>query len=108
VGGDPELLWLRHAVLQSADFQVFTTANRTEERIKESKWDVLCHSLARPARQHLAETFGACSQQAGVVAIANKKIETADFADAFIDGVEGPEALIDACDSSEEATSKTG
>jgi DNA-binding NtrC family response regulator len=112
VGSDPELLWLRHAVLQTAAFQVFTTAdpNEAEWKMRGSKWDVLllCHSLDRPERQHLAETFRACWPGARVVAITNKKIEKPDFADTFVYGVEGPEALIEACESVEGPTSKAG
>ena len=110
VGSDPELLWLRHAVLQTSDFQVFTTAdpNEAEWKIRGSKWDVLllCYSMNRPERQHLAETFRAYWPGARVVAITNKKIEKPDFADTFVYGVEGPEALIEACEKPAGPTSK--
>lgn len=100
VGTQVELLWLRHAVLESAGFDVHTTASEKDatEVMQDGDCGVLllCYSLPIEVRKRLAETFGKCCPSSRIVAITNEKIEKADFAHGFVYGVDGPEALIDA------------
>ena len=99
-GSDPELLWLRNAVLQSAGFDVMTTASADDalQRIRDQDCGVLllCYSLSEPARNRLTETFRKCCPHGRIVAITNKKMDKPEVADALVYGVEGPEALIEA------------
>jgi DNA-binding NarL/FixJ family response regulator len=98
-GSDPELLWLRDAVLQSAGFDVMTTANEDDalNRIRQGNCGILllCYSLSERARENLAEEFRKFCPNGRIVAIANEKMDKPEVADALVYGVEGPEALID-------------
>jgi len=99
VGADPELLWLRHAVLQNAGFDVSTAVNESDAlaHIQRGECTVLlvCYSLSRPIRERLAEAFRRhCSGQR-IIAITNEQMDKPEFADTFVYGVEGPEALIE-------------
>jgi hypothetical protein len=57
---------------------------------------LLCYSLPFEIRKRLAENFGKHCPMSRIVAITNQNIEKPDFAHAWVYGVEGPEALIDA------------
>ena len=98
VGGDHELLWLRNTVLQSAGFKVLTTEDESTalEQISQMDCGVLlvCYSLPPPARNRLAKSFREKCPDGRIIAIANRKIEKPEFADAFVYGLEGPENLI--------------
>ena len=99
VGGNPELLWLRNFVLQSAGFHVTTgDVHEAATKIEHGNCSVLlvCYSLAKADRQRLAEALRTFCPGSQIVAITNQKMETPDFADSFVYGVEGPEALIHA------------
>lgn len=81
VGTDPELLWLRNAALiQRGDCGTL----------------LICYSLREPIRQMLADAFRKHCPEGRIVEITNQRMEKSDFADTFVYGVEGPEALIDA------------
>jgi DNA-binding NarL/FixJ family response regulator len=99
-GSNPELLWLRDAVLQSAGFDVTSTASEDDalNRIRQGNCGILllCYSLSEPARDQLTEEFRKCCPDGRIVAITNKKMDKPEVADALVYGVEGPEALIDA------------
>ena len=99
VGNDPELMWLRDAVLRSAGFEVLTTLDEKEgvARIERGDCGVLlmCYSLPLLSRKRLAESFRANCPQGRIVTITNQK-EEPEFADVAVFGVEGPEALIEA------------
>ena len=99
VGNNPELLWLREAVLRSAGFDVMTSLNLEDglERIEGEDCGVLlmCYSLPLLSRKRLADTFRANCPQGRIVTIMNEKGEP-EFADLVIYGVDGPEALIEA------------
>jgi DNA-binding NarL/FixJ family response regulator len=56
---------------------------------------LLCYSLPLLARKRLAESFRTNCPQARIVTITNEKSEP-EFADVFVYGVDGPEALIEA------------
>jgi hypothetical protein len=86
VGNNPELLWLREAVLRSAGL----------ERIEGEDCGVLlmCYSLPLLSRKRLADTFRANCPQGRIVTIMNEKGEP-EFADVVVYGVDGPEALIE-------------
>jgi DNA-binding NtrC family response regulator len=100
VGGNPELLWLRNSVLRTAGFNVLTTADHNDAltQIQHGQCGVLllCYSLPSPVRQQLAEAVRQFCPGARVVAITNEQMEKPEFADTFVYGVEGPEALIEA------------
>lgn len=100
VGSNPELLWLRNFVLQSAGFQTVTTADEHDAaaRIERGECGVLlvCYSLAKSVRQRLAEALRRFCPGSRIIVITNEPMERPDFADAFVYGVEGPEALIEA------------
>lgn len=63
LGNDPELLWLRDAVLRSAGFDVLTTLDWKEgfAHIERGQCGVLlmCYSLPLPSRKRLAEALRA-------------------------------------------------
>ncbi|HTM38992.1 MAG TPA: hypothetical protein VL156_19755 [Terriglobales bacterium] len=98
VGNNPELLWLREAVLRSAGFDVMTSLNLEDglERIEGEDCGVLlmCYSLPLLSRKRLADTFRANCPQGRIVTIMNEKGEP-EFADVVVYGVDGPEALIE-------------
>lgn len=100
VGTDRELLWPRNSVLESAGFDVITTASQDDAvsaiQIGNCGTLLLCYSLLRPQRQVLAEEFRKYCPDGKIVAITNQRLDKPDFADAFVYGVDGPEALIDA------------
>lgn len=100
VGANPELLWLRNSVLRSAGFNVVSTADPNDAlaMIRRGECGVLlyCHSLPSAARQELAQLCRKHCPGARIVAVTNSKLDEAEFADAFVYGVEGPEALIEA------------
>ena len=58
IGADSELLWLRHAVLQTAGFDVLTTENEADAlaSIQRGQCGVLlvCYSLSLAIRRRLA------------------------------------------------------
>jgi hypothetical protein len=98
VGINPELQRLRNFVLQSARFKVITTVNENDAlaQIQRGRCGVLlvCYSLARSTRQTLAEALRKFCPGARMVLIADEHMEKPEFADAFVYGLEGPEALI--------------
>ena len=100
VGPNPELLWLRNSVLRRAGFDVLSTADPNDAlaMIRRGECGVLlyCHSLPSAVRQELAEACRKHCPGARIVAVTNSKMDKAEFADAFVYGVEGPEALIEA------------
>ncbi len=106
VGADPELLWLRNFVLQSAGFNVITTADDLDAlaRIERGECGVLvvCYSLVKSVRQRLAEALRKFCPGSRIVAITNERVEKPDFADDLVYGVEGPETLINMVSSAAE------
>ena len=100
VGANPELLWLRNAVLAHAGFDVKTFPNHDDalSAIRDGGCETLlmCYSLAKGLRQQLAETFRKHCSAGRIVLVTNEQTGRPDFADAFVYGIEGPEALIDA------------
>ncbi len=99
VGSDSELLSLRHAVLESAGFSVFTTANPHEAiaRLQENDWGVLllCYSLDDATRQRIAKEFREHCPGGRIIAITNQPVsEPPVDADVVLYGLEGAEALI--------------
>lgn len=100
VGADRELLWLRDSVLRSAGFNVISTDDAEDAlaRIKRGECGVLvfCYSFPRPTRMQLSDALRKCCPGSRIVAIAHEQLDKPDFADTFVYGVEGPEALIDA------------
>jgi DNA-binding response OmpR family regulator len=99
LGTNPELLWLREAVLRCAGFDVMTSLDLTDglSRIERGDCSVLllCYSLPFPSRKRLAETFRANCPRGRIVTVMNQKGEP-EFADVVVYGIDGPEALIDA------------
>jgi len=102
IGNDPELIWLRDAVLRSAGFEVLTTLDEKEGLARIERGDcgvlLMCYSLPLLSHKRLAESFRANCTQGRIVTITNQK-EEPEFADVTIFGVEGPEALIEAIQS---------
>jgi DNA-binding NtrC family response regulator len=100
IATDAELLWLRHAVLQSAGFNVVSTQTENEALARihrgECQAVLLGHSLSSDARRRLAQATRTCCPLARIIEIANQKLEKPEFADVFVYGVDGPEALIEA------------
>jgi hypothetical protein len=97
-GANPELLWLRNSVLKGAGFDVATAEKHVDALTTIQRGDcgtrLMCYSLALPIRQLLAEAFRKHCPDGRIIAITNSPIERADFADDYVYGVEGPEALI--------------
>jgi DNA-binding NtrC family response regulator len=100
VGADAELIWLRNAVLRSAGFKVVSTldVNEALARIEAGDCGVLlvCYSLSRETIEELATRFRESCRDGRVVAVANENWDKPTFADTYVYGIEGPEALIDA------------
>jgi DNA-binding NtrC family response regulator len=100
VGADPELLWLRNFVLTSAGFDIATTPSHQDAltAIQQGECGTLlmCYSLPKTTRQLLAAAFRKYCPDGHIIAITNQQMEKPDFADTFVYGVEGPEALIEA------------
>jgi hypothetical protein len=99
VGANPELLWLRHAVLENAGFHVNTAIGENEAvaAIRVGTCDTLlvCYSLSQDVRKSLAEEFRQRCPNGRIVAITNRQLDAPDYADSFVYGVEGPEILIE-------------
>jgi len=101
VGSNPELLWLREAVLKAEGYDVFSTSDikQAAAEIGSGNFSVLllCYSLPLLVRQQLANKFRKQNSHARVVVITNIRLEGPPVdADAFVYGFEGPEALIGA------------
>jgi hypothetical protein len=101
LGTNAELLWLREAVLRNAGFEVLTVPDEKEAVAKIESLDcgvlLLCYSIDDETRQQLAKKYREACPDARIVAITNAPLEHPLVdADAFVYGVEGPEALIDA------------
>jgi PleD family two-component response regulator len=101
VGILPELLALREAVLETAGFQVFTTSSEKHAllRIENSGCAVLllCYALDDETRERLIKKFREKCPTGRIVALANSPMSQPPAeADAFVYGVEGAEALIEA------------
>ena len=98
IGGDSELLWLRHAVLQTAGIDVLTTENETDALASIQKGEcgvlLVCYSLSLGSRRRLAEAFRSHCPDGKILAITNLQVDKPDFADNFVYGLEGPEVLI--------------
>src|SRR5436190_11795210 len=92
VGDNPELLWLREAVLRSAGFEVFTTNDEQHALMRIRKGDcgvlLLCHSLEEPRRQLLSDEYRKACPTGRVVVITNTKLSSPPpEADTFVYGV---------------------
>lgn len=100
VGTYPELLLLRHAVLEKAGFDVHTTGSEKDaiQFMQNGDWAVLllCYLLPLEVRQRLAENFRTYCPTSRIIAITNEKLENPGFAHAFVYGFDGPEVLIEA------------
>jgi hypothetical protein len=98
IGGDAELLWLRHAVLQTAGFDVLTTESEADAlasiRRGECRVLLVCYSLSLGVRRRLAEAFRSHCPYGKILAITNTQLDKPEFADSFVYGLEGPEVLI--------------
>jgi DNA-binding response OmpR family regulator len=99
LGHNPELLWLREAVLRCAGFEVLTSLDLQDGLAIIQGGDcgvlLLCYSLPFLSRKQLADTFRANCPEGRIVTITNEK-SAPEFADLVVYGVDGPEALIDA------------
>jgi len=109
VGTDDQLLSLREAVLRNAGFQVLTACDPGEALRHAGRNSaavlLLCYSLPLTVRQELAEQFRRHSPSGRIVAITNEPQKRPPIeADAFLYGIEGPEALIRACRGDELTT----
>ncbi len=99
VGILPELMSLRHAVLEGAGFQVFSTSKAEEAllRIENGNCDVLllCYSLDDDILRRLETQFRKSCPDGRIVAITNQPVVIPPIhADAFVYGMEGPDVLI--------------
>ena len=100
VGSGSKLLWLRHAVLESAGFDVFSTQVESEALARIRRGDcavvLLGHSLSSAVRKNLAQATRKSCPRARIIEITNRKMEKPEFADTFVYGLDGPEVLIEA------------
>ena len=99
VGTIPELLSLRHAVLQSAGYEVFSTMKMLEaaSRIRDGAFRVLllCYSVSEEWRNELIKDFRKFSPESCIVGITNRPIaQLPKDVDELVYGVEGPEILL--------------
>src|SRR5690349_5112269 len=88
IGGEPELLWLRHAVLQAAGFDVLTTESEADAlaiiRRGECRVLIVCYSLSLGVLRRLAEAFRSHCPYGRIIAITNTQLNEPDFADSFV------------------------
>ena len=101
IGTLPELLALREAVLQAAGFQVFTTDSEQHALLRIENADcavlLLCYALDDDTRERLIKKFREKCPGGRIVALTNMPMSHPPVeVDAFLYGVEGAEALIDA------------
>jgi DNA-binding NtrC family response regulator len=98
VGANPELVRLRNFVLQEAGFNVISAIDEHDAlaRIERGECGVLlvCYTLTKSARQSLTEALRRACPGSRMVLITNERMDKPEFADFFVYGVEGPEALI--------------
>jgi DNA-binding NtrC family response regulator len=100
IGDDPQLLSLRHAVLELAGYHVITESNAhaASQKIASAPCDVLllCYSMDINVRQRLAREFREHCPDGRIIAITNQHQATPPVdADAFLYGVEGAESLLE-------------
>jgi len=99
VGSDPELVWLRDYVLQTAGFNVLSTTDASDAlaRVKRGECAilVLCYSLSSGVMQDLSGALKEYCPRSRTLFITNVRADKPEFADALVYGVEGPEALIE-------------
>lgn len=101
LGTNPELLWLREAVLRNVGFDVLTIPDEKKALAAITSVGcgvlLMCYSIDDHIRQELATKYREACPESRIVAITNAPLERPLVdADAFVYGVEGPEALIDA------------
>jgi len=99
VGNNPELLWLREAVLKNAGFEVLTITDEKQALAKIETIDcgvlLVCYSVDDGIRQQLVKKYREACPGGRIVAITNTPLPKPPVeADKFVYGVEGPEALI--------------
>jgi CheY-like chemotaxis protein len=99
VGANPELVRLRNFVLQEAGFKVISTLDQHDAlaRIERGECGVLlmCYSLEKSVRQRLADGLRKFCPNSPIILVTNEHLGKPEFADTFVYGVEGPEALIE-------------
>jgi PleD family two-component response regulator len=105
VGTNPELLWLREAVLQSAGFEVLTIPDEKEALAKIEAIDcgvlLLCYSVDEHAVRQITKKYRESCPDGRIVAITNATLaNSAVEADALVYGLEGPDALLAAISGS--------
>jgi hypothetical protein len=101
VGSIPQLLSLRHEILEANGYQVFTTTIPLEaaKRIRAGDCGVLviCYSTPDYWREVLIRDFRGHCPRGGIVEITNHPVTQApNDVDALVYGLDGPEILIDA------------
>jgi hypothetical protein len=101
VGSLPLLLSLRHAVLESTGYEVFSTdiPQKAAERIRAGDCGVLviCYSTGDSWRRSLIRDYRKHCPNGRIVEITNHQVgDDTDDVDALVYGLEGPEILIDA------------
>ena len=103
VGADPQLLELRHQVLESAGLRVFTTYSESAAISRMKKGGcralVLCHTLREGARRRLIENYRQYCPAGRIIGISIVPWESSDNFDVVVRGTEVPEALIEAIPS---------
>ena len=55
---------------------------------------LVCYSLPSEPLQHLIKAFRKSCPDSRIVAVASENMEKPEFADSYVYGIEGPEALI--------------
>lgn len=101
VGTIPELLSLRHVILRSAGFEVFSTVEPVEAATRIRTGDcavlLLCYSVSDECRESLIHEFRDHCPEGRVVAITSRPItQVPKNVDELVYGIEGPEALMNA------------
>ena len=103
VGADPQLLELRHQVLESAGLKVFTTYSESVaiSRMREGGCQtlVVCHTLKEDARRRLIQNYRQYCPAGRIIGISIVPGESSDDLDIVVRATEVPDALIDAIPS---------
>src|SRR3954452_4052042 len=100
VGTLPDLVSLREAVLKKAGYRVVSAFSEAEALAKIYSGEcgvlLLCYSVEEESRKHITKAFREVCPEGRIVSITNQPLNQSPDADAFVYGVDGPEALISA------------
>ena len=97
---NPDLLWLREALLKQAGFDVVSTIDPEQAllTIQAAGFDLLllCFSLSDSIQERVARQFQQSRPGKRIIAVGSQKDGSSPpaYADIFLNGEDGPDALM--------------